>query len=72
MVTLRDDADSGDVVKLKTSVAMQIVAWIVGILITYSVISARVAVVESKQNASDQRIERIENKLDRVLELMNK
>lgn len=69
---LQDETDDSGVVKLKTSVAMQIVAWIVGALITYSAISARVAVVESKQSASDQRIERIENKLDRVLELMNK
>lgn len=52
---------------ISTSLAMSIVVWIVGAVLTYSVVTSRVAVIESRQTESDRRLERIENKLDAVL-----
>lgn len=52
---------------ISTSLAMSIVVWIVGALLTYTVVHSRVAVIETRQTDADRRLERIENKLDAVL-----
>lgn len=54
--------------RVSWSVAIQIVAWLVAVLLAYGAVDARVAVLESKQGLLERQIERIENKLDRVLE----
>lgn len=54
--------------RLTPSFVVQVCAWLVAALMTYSAMSARVAVVETKESGTEQRMERIENKLDRVLE----
>ena len=73
--------DTADIskVKLSTPFLVQVVAliitWVVGGLLTYSAMSSRIAVVESRQSESDRRqgdtdrrMERMESKLDRILE----
>ena len=55
--------------KLDPTVALQILAWIIAAVFTYGAISSRVAVVESRQGDSERRMERIESKVDRLLEL---
>lgn len=49
---------------------LQIVAWVVGLMVAYGAMSARVAVVESKQIDGERRMERMESKIDRLLELV--
>lgn len=66
---MTDMMESNGRIKVDPTVAIQIIAWIVAALVTYGAINARVAVVESKQTALEQRMERIENKIDRLLEL---
>jgi hypothetical protein len=74
-VTRSDDSTDIARVRLSTPFVVQIIAWIVGALMVYAAMSARIAVIETRQGESDRRIsatdgrmERIENKLDRVLE----
>lgn len=54
-------------IRIDPGVAIQVLAWIVAAVVTYGAINARVAVVESKQNDSERRMERIENKIDDLL-----
>lgn len=54
--------------RLTPSFAFQIVAWIVAALLTYGAMSSRLAVVETRQGESDRRMERIENKLDVLIQ----
>lgn len=53
---------------ISASLVMSIVVWIVGAVLTYGAVNARLSVIESKQQDSDSRLERIEDKLDLVLE----
>lgn len=53
---------------ISASLVMSIVVWIVGAVLTYGAVNARLSVIESKQKDSDSRLERIEDKLDLVLE----
>lgn len=53
-----------------------VVAWLLGVIVTAlltygattNTVNARVSVLESKQEAGEKRLERIEQKLDRLLE----
>lgn len=53
-----------------------VVAWFLGVIVTAlltygattNTVNARVSVLESKQDAGEKRLERIEEKLDRLLE----
>lgn len=54
--------------RLTPTFAFQIVAWIVAALLTYGAMSSRLAVVETRQGESDRRMERVEQKLDRIIE----
>jgi len=47
-------------------VVVQVVAWVIAGMVTYAAMSARVAVVESKQLDLSDRLNRIESKIDRV------
>ena len=76
MTSIRSSEDGADIakVRLSTPFVVQIVAWIVGGLMVYAALISRIAVIETRQGESDRRIsasdgrmERIENKLDRVL-----
>ena len=59
-------------VRLTQGFVMQLITWIVAALLTYAAVNARVAVLETKEQSSEQRMERIENKVDRVLEVLRK
>lgn len=54
--------------RISTSLAIQIAVWLAAGLLTYGVVNARVAVLETKQSTADDRLRRIEDKLDRVLD----
>lgn len=62
-------------IKVDPMVAFQVIAWIVAALITYGVMNARVSVMESHQNEidrrqgeGDRRLQRIEDKLDQLIQ----
>lgn len=55
-------------ITVNQTLAIQVIVWLIAALLTYGAINVRVAVVESKQVESDKRMERIENKIDRLLE----
>lgn len=63
------NGESNGRIKVEPTVAIQVIAWIIAAVFTYGIINARVSVVESKQDASERRMERIEQKVDRLLEL---
>lgn len=46
---------------------MWVVNFIVTALLTYGAVNARVAVVESKQLDNERRLQRIEDKIDRLV-----
>lgn len=54
--------------RVEWSLVVQIIAWVAGAVLTYGVISGRVAVLESRQGEVERRLDRIELKIDRVLE----
>lgn len=67
--------DTDPKVKLSTPVIVQVVAWLVAALLTYGAMSARIAVVETRQGEADRRqgdtdrrMERIEQKIDILLQ----
>jgi hypothetical protein len=60
---LRDES-----ITLRQSVAIQIVVWIVAAVLTYGAVNARVAVLETRQLDLDRRLQRIETKLDTVVD----
>jgi hypothetical protein len=55
-------------IRIDPMVAFQVIAWIVAALVTYGAINARVSVVESRQGESDRRLQRIEDKVDQLLQ----
>jgi hypothetical protein len=63
MSELRDES-----ITLRQSVAIQIVVWIVAAVLTYGAVNARVAVLETRQLDLDRRLQRIETKLDTVVD----
>ena len=56
-----------DKIRVSTSLALQVIAWIVGLMTVYGAVNARVAVLENDQRANDKRLERIEMKLDALV-----
>lgn len=61
---MADDYGNG---KFKLTVE-RVVTVIVAVLLTYAVITSRVAVLESQQNTTEQRLQRIELKVDQLLQ----
>lgn len=55
--------------KVDPMVALHLIGWLVFSLLTYGAVDSRVAVVESRQSDSERRLERIENKVDKLLDL---
>lgn len=54
--------------RLDASVIMQIIGWMAAVLLTYGAVNARISVVESKQVESERRMQRIESKVDQLLD----
>lgn len=48
--------------------ALQIIVYVVGLAMAYGAISSRVAVVETKQEHQQDRMERMESKIDQLLQ----
>lgn len=74
MTSITDDSPDLAKVKFSAPFIVQIVTWIVATLLTYGAMSARIAVVETRQTESDRRqgdidrrMERIEDKVDILL-----
>lgn len=61
-----DRREADGQIKIAWPIVVQVVTWIVAALLTYGAITARIAVVESKQNDNDRRQDRIELKIDRL------
>ncbi len=51
-----------------TIITVTVVGWIITIMLAYGVVNARVAVLESRQGDSERRLQRMEEKLDRIWE----
>lgn len=62
------DRPISDQTAVRLPLVAQFVVWLAMALLTYGAINARISVVETKQGESERRMERIENKLDRVLD----
>jgi hypothetical protein len=54
--------------KVSQSTALTVIGWIVTALLAYGAVNARVAVLETKVQNSDQRMQRVEDKIDRIWE----
>lgn len=70
----RADSPEPDRFRIAPALMIQAIAWLVAVLLAYGAISARLAVVETRQveadrrqSESERRMERIENKLDMLL-----
>jgi hypothetical protein len=61
-----DDRRSGEF-QVPTQIWVWVVNFLVTGLLTYGAVNARVAVVESKQLENERRLQRIEEKIDRLV-----
>lgn len=59
--------ESNGRIKISTSLVLQVGAWIIGVMVAYAAVTARLAVVESKQTETERRLLSIENKIDVLL-----
>ncbi|HXU04410.1 MAG TPA: hypothetical protein VN903_25790 [Polyangia bacterium] len=55
-------------IKVDPAIALQIVAWIVGVMLVYGAVNARVSVLETKYDALKESLTLINLKLDRIME----
>lgn len=56
--------------RIDPGVALQIIVYVIVLAVAYGAMSSRVAVVETKQEAVGHRMERIENKLDQLIQMV--
>lgn len=72
-ITGHDPPNGADMITEKTPVSLTLIlavaALIVTAIVSFTSVSARVSVLEKGQSTSDGRLGRIEDKLDRLLEL---
>lgn len=54
-------------IKIAPGTLLQLLGIVVAALVTYGMVTARIAVLESKQGYSDERLRRIEEKVDLLL-----
>jgi len=62
------DTNSNGTLRISVKVALQVVAYIVAVLLAYAAVSTDIAVLKNEINTTEKRLERIENKVDRLLE----
>jgi hypothetical protein len=60
----RDD----DAFRVKWSIVLQVVSWAIGLFVIYNAMTSRLTALETNRANDTQRMERIESKLDRLLE----
>jgi hypothetical protein len=63
----RRDGD-GDAFRVRWSIVAQIIGWAVGLFVVYNAMTSRLTALETNRANDTQRMERIESKLDRLLE----
>lgn len=72
MTSLRTDDDMGPTITPNTPVSISTIVLVAGLILTsilsFASVSARVSVLETSRGAADLRLERIEDKVDRLLE----
>ena len=56
--------------RISPELALQIIVYVIGLAVAYGAMSSRVAVVETKQESAGQRMERMENKLDQLIQMI--
>lgn len=61
-------ADENPQLRIRWSIAVQVIVWIVGLFIIYNTMTARLTTLETNRQNDTMRMERMENKLDRLLE----
>lgn len=54
--------------KIRWSIIVQVVGWVVGLFMIYNAMDRRLTTVETNRQNDTLRMERIESKLDRLLE----
>lgn len=54
--------------KLPIPAVWHLLTLVVAVILAYAAVTSRVSVVETKQSVTDQRLERLENKIDHILE----
>lgn len=55
-------------VRISPGFAMQVIAWIVGIVMVYGAVNTRVTVLETKNADTERRLGSIESKIDLLLQ----
>lgn len=55
-------------IKASTQTVLTLIGWLVIAVLAYGVVNARMAVAESRLNDNDRRLQRMEDKLDRIWE----
>lgn len=61
-------AETNGRIRVDPSVAMQVIAWIVGVLLVYGAVNTRVSVLETKYDGLKEQLNVINLKLDRLVE----
>lgn len=54
--------------KIRLDLVMQIVAWVVGVMVVYGALNARVSVLETKYDGVKEQLSLINLKLDRLMD----
>jgi hypothetical protein len=65
-----DDRRDGDpdAFRVRWSMVVQFIGWVVGLFVVYNAMTSRLTALETNRANDTQRIERIESKIDRLLE----
>jgi ABC-type polar amino acid transport system ATPase subunit len=67
----RREEDS-DMFRVKWSMVFQVIGWVLGLFVVYNAMTSRLTALETNRANDTQRIERIESKIDRLLEQQRK
>lgn len=67
-MTTHDDQTLDTRTSLSVSLAVQLAFWLVAAMLTYAAVVARVSVVENQVAGIERRLDRIETKVDQLLD----
>lgn len=69
----RDSEPASDpALRVRWSIVAQLIAYVVGLFVIYNAMTSRLTMLETNRSNDIQRMERIESKLDRLLERPSK
>lgn len=63
-----DSPPSDPAIRVRWSIVVQIIAYVLGLFVAYNAMNARLTTLETNRANDISRMERIESKLDRLLE----